>query len=461
MNSTLRFILVVLTAAISLAGPGSAQVVVRMQTNFGDIDVQLYDRAAPGTVGNFLNYVDKGSYENSFFHRSVPNFVIQGGGFYVGDGQLKSVQTDPPIANEFAKTRSNLRGTIAMAKLGGDPDSATSQWFFNLGDNSANLDNQNGGFTVFGKVIRGMDHVDAIAALKTLPCASPFNEVPVRSDKVTCETALNELVYLSNVREILNIQGRVAELESFAGDAIRITARKPAAWSGLVARDNPAKKRSPGKVAFEQGFFRLGLRRLKAGAATAIDLQLPAGFVPNAWYAYGPTADRPTAHWYRFDYDGRTGAEYVGGNRMTVHFVDGLRGDGDLKRNGRISHTGAPAVDPHANTLPVVIIKASDRLATEAKRTPGVFTLERSGNLAGSLTVAYRVLGDATNGSDYRLLSGRVTFQPGRRKVQVRIKPTQDRLKEPLENVTLRLQSRRRYRIGYQARATVKLRSDE
>ena len=112
-------------------------------------------------------------------------FVIQGGG-YVWDSvtaSMLAIQQNAPVVNEFSVTRSNVRGTIAMAKLGNDPNSATNQWFFNLVDNSANLDNQNGGFTVFGKVINnGMQVVDAIAALPVVngsDFGGVFSNLPV------------------------------------------------------------------------------------------------------------------------------------------------------------------------------------------------------------------------------------------------------------------------------------------
>ncbi len=137
------------------------EVFYRFVTNMGIIDVQLFPDAAPITVANFQSYADAGLYSSTIIHRSVTDFIIQGGGFSWATG-LPAIETFDPIVNEFGI--SNTRGTIAMAKLGGDPDSATSQWFFNLGDNSENLDNQNGGFTVFGEVVSGMDVVDAIAA---------------------------------------------------------------------------------------------------------------------------------------------------------------------------------------------------------------------------------------------------------------------------------------------------------
>lgn len=136
----------------------------------GTINIVLFDQVgagAPLTTQNFENYINDGDYVNTIIHRSVQNFVIQGGGFTVEDRTPISITTNPPVQNEFSPTRSNLRGTIAMAKVGGNPNSATSQWFFNLANNSSNLDNQNGGFTVFGQVLSAADltTVDAIAAV--------------------------------------------------------------------------------------------------------------------------------------------------------------------------------------------------------------------------------------------------------------------------------------------------------
>lgn len=138
---------------------------VILETPLGDVEIELFDDEAPVTVANFLKYINDGDYNNSFIHRSVPGFVIQGGGFTFTDGMFSAVPTDPPIQNEF--NRSNTRGTIAMARLSGNPDSATSQWFINLDDNTG-LDTVDGGFTVFGKVAGdGMTVIDAIAALQT------------------------------------------------------------------------------------------------------------------------------------------------------------------------------------------------------------------------------------------------------------------------------------------------------
>lgn len=135
---------------------------VRLVTSLGDIVIETVNDA-PVTTDNFFQYVVDDFYDGTIFHRVVPGFVVQGGGFL--PGLIPQTGARPPIVNEFSPTRSNVRGTVAMAKVGGDPDSATSEFFFNLADNSANLDNQNGGFTVFANVVDGLDVVDAIAAV--------------------------------------------------------------------------------------------------------------------------------------------------------------------------------------------------------------------------------------------------------------------------------------------------------
>ena len=143
---------------------------VHVETTQGDIHIQLYDQAAPLTVANFLSYADADLYNGTFFHRAVTGFVLQGGGFRFNGGNTEHIPTFPPVVNEFSPTRSNVRGTVAMAKVGGDPNSATSEFFFNVANNGEpppnGLDYQNGGFTVFGNVLFGnMSLVDGIMNL--------------------------------------------------------------------------------------------------------------------------------------------------------------------------------------------------------------------------------------------------------------------------------------------------------
>ena len=150
-----------------LAIPVMADTVL-IETPQGNIEIELLKDDAPKTVANFLNYIQSGRYHKSFLHRSVPGFVIQGGGFTWTGTNSNFIFTFDSIENEFKIP--NTRGTVAMAKRSGAPDSATSQWFINLADNSANLDNTNGGYTVFARVIGdGMAVVDAISQLTTLP----------------------------------------------------------------------------------------------------------------------------------------------------------------------------------------------------------------------------------------------------------------------------------------------------
>lgn len=157
----------------------ASATVVEIRTSFGDIRVNLFDETTPETVANFLDYVNSGAYANNVVHRLEPGFVMQAGGFqYNGVLPLDNVPAGVPVVNE--PLLSNVRGTIAMAKLSGDPDSATSQWFINLADNSENLDVQNGGFTVFGQVLgEGMTIVDQIAELDRFNLGAPANAIPL------------------------------------------------------------------------------------------------------------------------------------------------------------------------------------------------------------------------------------------------------------------------------------------
>ena len=152
------------------------------------LDIALFSDRTPGTRTNFLNYVNDGDFDNSIIHRSVPGFVIQGGGFYdsnsSGNYFLEPIPTDPAIVNEFGV--SNTLGTVSMAKLSGNPDSATSGWFISIGDNSANLDNQNGGFTVFGKITKGtLINAQSIGNPNDFPiwnAGNAFTNLPLKPD---------------------------------------------------------------------------------------------------------------------------------------------------------------------------------------------------------------------------------------------------------------------------------------
>ena len=173
-------------------------------TTLGTIPVLLTPATTPKTVANFQNYVNKGAYTNSVVHRSVPGFIWQAGGFQLSSKpSITTTPTDAPVQNEFGA--SNVRGTIAMAKQGGDPNSATSQFFFNESNsNAANLDNQNGGFTVFGHVVgaSGLAVMDTIAAVPVPspgPMASPLDAAPLLNYKAGTAVQPSNLVLIKNV----------------------------------------------------------------------------------------------------------------------------------------------------------------------------------------------------------------------------------------------------------------------
>jgi len=189
--------------------------VVKFASNVGDIYTLLYNTATPLSVANFLRYVDSAptsgfSYNETFIHRSVPGFIVQGGGFaYRGGSVLADLESTisqyAPVLNEHIANTA-LRGTLSYAKLGDNPNSATNQWFFNLANNSSNLDNQNGGFTTFGRVLsNGMTVVDAIAAVPRFNGTginSAFDNLPLRNvdDSVTIPQRENFVAFTNITR---------------------------------------------------------------------------------------------------------------------------------------------------------------------------------------------------------------------------------------------------------------------
>ena len=157
---------------------------VRIRTNAGDITVELYPDEAPLTVANFLSYVDSGFYAGTVFHRVIPNFMIQGGGF---TQELTEKPAGDPVKNESRNHLHNERGTIAMARTE-DPDSAGAQFFINVRANLTldfNYVTRKQGYTVFGRVVEGMDVVDGISLVNTQSAGSlenvPVNPIVIES----------------------------------------------------------------------------------------------------------------------------------------------------------------------------------------------------------------------------------------------------------------------------------------
>lgn len=167
--------LVCLMAGIASAG-AKKNPVIMMDTSLGSIKIELLEQAAPISVKNFLGYVRSGFYNGTIFHRVIPEFMVQGGGF-TADRRQKAVGA--PIKNEAANKLKNDRGTIAMARTSA-PDSATAQFFINVVNNDMlNRPNPDGvGYAVFGKVVEGMDVVDRITTVKTRSINMMFEALP-------------------------------------------------------------------------------------------------------------------------------------------------------------------------------------------------------------------------------------------------------------------------------------------
>jgi cyclophilin family peptidyl-prolyl cis-trans isomerase len=347
----------VLIAVFSLPQLALATI-VRIETTLGTIDIELYDDQAPKTVANFLRYAGRGDYTtNGFIHRSIPGFIIQGGGFaYIdayGQPYYFHIPEDPPVQNEFSSSRSNVRGTIAMAKLGGNPDSATSEWFFNLADNGGvppnGLDFQNGGYTVFGHVLAGMSVVDAIASVPRFnaSAANPaFTNIPLVNYDPAAGIGMqpSNLVMVTRIPNVASTRTPLGTLEILTAD-VDMTFNSVGAVDTNTALSRVATFKSPPNsfVSFNSGMFTLSMTGTVGPVGRVVTLYDGATVRPTRYYAYGPTPNDTAPHWYDFSFDGETGAEIMS-DRIILHFIDGKRGDDDITVNDSITHTGAQAV---------------------------------------------------------------------------------------------------------------------
>lgn len=255
----------ILTAILCQLPSAQAGTHVQLRTVFGDIHVDLLEAEKPRTTENFKRYVRAGSYNDIFFHRLMPNFVIQAGGFQVGNRGtperiIQPVPTFAPIENEFVNDSplSNIKGTLAMAKVENDPDSATSQWFINLADNAANLDFQNGGFTVFARVVGGYEILEIFNRFGPqsetnilVNAGVPLNSLPQLKFPQTEDELFENLLFVDV--SLLNIR---VEPEGSGGkritwDTVRdaqniveYTTVMPPQWQTLVELENPDEETS-------------------------------------------------------------------------------------------------------------------------------------------------------------------------------------------------------------------------
>lgn len=198
----MKRLLIAATIALSSLTAFAANPQVELNTSKGKIVVELYPEAAPLTVANFLQYVDSKHYDGTIFHRVIPGFMTQGGGF---NAQMEQKPTKASVQNEakqaLGKGLKNDRGTIAMARTA-QPHSATSQFFINYKDNSfLDFPGQDGyGYTVFGKVISGMDAADQMSKVTILPGDTPAEPIvlitartlPEKADKKPAKTSASK-----------------------------------------------------------------------------------------------------------------------------------------------------------------------------------------------------------------------------------------------------------------------------
>lgn len=178
MSARLLFLVLTLAWGASFAADdGTSNPQVVLDTSAGKITLELLSKEAPLSVANFIDYAKRGFYNGTVFHRVIPNFMIQGGGF---TADLEQKETHGTLKNEANNGLRNLRGTVAMARRA-EPDSATAQFFINLAENNF-LDHQNDtesgwGYAVFARVTAGMEVVDKIAATATTT-SGPLSDVP-------------------------------------------------------------------------------------------------------------------------------------------------------------------------------------------------------------------------------------------------------------------------------------------
>lgn len=249
--------------------PPPLETMVRLQTSLGLIDIRLFDADAPLTVANFLSYIDSGAYNSSLIHRSTPGFSVQGGG-YVWNAKSKSAKAiakKAPVVNEFSPSHSNLRGTVAMVKMSGKPDSATTQWSFNLADNSANLDYQNGGSTVFGQVVeKSMAVVDAIAALPRKNAGGALTQLPIATTLTgpALKALLKKPLAKNNLVTINSVSSTHSNIAP--SDSDRIFAYLEAAYPDQLFPANPLSPADAGSINSADGAY----YRYYAGSKTYV-----------------------------------------------------------------------------------------------------------------------------------------------------------------------------------------------
>ncbi|MDB9448817.1 peptidylprolyl isomerase [Dolichospermum circinale] len=454
----------------------------------GIINVVLFDQTgtgAPLTVQNFQSYLNTGSYTNSFIHRSIPGFIVQGGGYTYNNSTLTTIPSNAPVQNEFSRQRSNLRGTIAMAKLGNNPNSATNQWFFNLADNSSNLNNQNGGFTVFGQALGASDltTIDAIAAVRTYNAGGAFTNLPLT------QAAISDTNFI-----------RFSSITVTQEDELRfsiVNNSKPT----LVTPSISNKQLFLDYLPNQTGSSQITVRATNL-FGEFIDYQFTATVLPTITLALSPTSvseDGTNNLIYTFSRNGDLSAALTANYSVagTATFnTDYTRiGTGNFTAtSGTITFaagasTATLTIDPTADTVvesnetvaltlatgtgytigtttavtgtivndDVVINLSANQTIVEGNSNPQnvTYTVTLSRSDTRVITVNYATAnGTATAGSDYTSRTGTLTFNSGVTSQSINIPILNDSINEANETFTLTLTSPTNANLGTRTSVT-------
>ena len=237
---------------------GRAGTLAQFRTPVGDIDVELFDQDKPITVQNFIRYVNSPAYTNfQFIHRWEPGFVIQGGGYFVTNRfgtnqQIALLPTFGSITNEYSvgPTYSNVYGTIAMARVGAQTNSATSQWFINLANNSQ-LDTVDGGFTVFGRLVQGTNTLNKFLTfpnpdLSGWNLGEPLDRLPsIATNRLSPDALIYVDISLLRI-EVKTLAGGAREISwnsvSNHLNRVEYTIQYPPAWQSLVTTNGDGSR---------------------------------------------------------------------------------------------------------------------------------------------------------------------------------------------------------------------------
>lgn len=456
----------------------------------GIINVVLFDQTgtgAPLTVQNFQSYVNTSSYTNSFIHRSIPGFIVQGGGYTYNNSTLSTIPSNASVQNEFSTQRSNLRGTIAMAKLGNNPNSATNQWFFNLADNSSNLNNQNGGFTVFGQALGASDltTIDAIAAVRTYNAGGAFTNLPLT------QAAISDTNFI-----------RFSSITVTQEDELRfsiVNNSKPT----LVTPSISNKQLFLDYLPNQTGSSQITVRATNL-FGEFIDYQFTATVLPTITLALSPTSvseDGTNNLIYTFSRNGDLSAALTANYNVagTATFnTDYIRiGTGNFTAtSGTITFaanasTATLTIDPTADTIvendetvaltlatgtgyaigtttavtgtivnddvPVMINLSPNQTIVEGNTNPQnvTYTVTLSRSDTRVITVDYATAnGTATAGLDYTTRTGTLTFNSGVTSQSINIPILNDSINEVNETFTLTLTSPTNANLGTRTSVT-------